>query len=61
MAFKVGDKVVLKSGGPIMTVTHVDKKPRLIHTSWFTDRGVEKAAHFPPDALEEHRPVDLER
>jgi uncharacterized protein YodC (DUF2158 family) len=57
MAFKVGDMVVLKSGGPIMTVTHVDKKPILVHTSWFTDRAVEKAAHFPPAALEEHRPV----
>jgi uncharacterized protein YodC (DUF2158 family) len=61
MAFKAGDLVVLKSGGPIMTVTHVDKKPLLVHTSWFTDRGVEKAAHFPPAALKEHRPVDLEK
>ena len=58
MAFKVGDMVVLKSGGPIMTVTHVDKKPMLVHTTWFTDRGVERAAHWPPAALEEHRPVD---
>ena len=60
MAFKVGDMVVLKSGGPIMTVTHVDKKPALVHTTWFTDRGVERAAHFPPAALEEHQPVDQE-
>jgi uncharacterized protein YodC (DUF2158 family) len=30
--------VVLKSGGPIMTVTHVDKKPILVQTRWFTDR-----------------------
>ena len=58
MAFKVGDKVVLKSGGPIMTVTHVDKKPMLVHTAWFTDRGVERGAHFPPAALEEHQPVE---
>jgi len=60
MAFKAGDRVVLKSGGPIMTVTHVDKKPSLVHTTWFTDRGEEIAAHFPPAALEEHHPVDDE-
>jgi uncharacterized protein YodC (DUF2158 family) len=60
MVFKVGDMVVLKSGGPIMTVTHVDKKPVLVHTTWFTDRGVERAAHWPPAALEEHHPVDQE-
>ena len=60
MAFKVGDMVVLKSDSPVMTVTAVDKKPALVHTVWFTDRGVERRAHFPASALEEHRPVSPE-
>jgi uncharacterized protein YodC (DUF2158 family) len=59
MAFKVGEMVKLKSGSPTMTVTHVDKN-QLVHTAWFTDRGEEKAAHFPAAALEESsRAVDL--
>jgi uncharacterized protein YodC (DUF2158 family) len=60
MTFKVGDMVVLKSDSPVMTVTAVDKKPALVHTVWFTDRGVERRAHFPPSALEEHLPVSPE-
>jgi uncharacterized protein YodC (DUF2158 family) len=58
MAFKIGDQVKLKSDSPVMTVTAVDKKPILVHTVWFTDRGIERRAHFPPAALEEYRPVD---
>jgi uncharacterized protein YodC (DUF2158 family) len=59
MAFKVGEMVKLKSGSPTMTVTHVDKN-QLVHTAWFTDKGQEKAAHFPAAALEESsRPLHL--
>jgi uncharacterized protein YodC (DUF2158 family) len=59
MAFKLGEMVKLKSGGPTMTVTHVDKN-QLVHTAWFNDKGEENAAHFPAAELEEeNRPVDL--
>jgi uncharacterized protein YodC (DUF2158 family) len=33
--FKVGDVVRLKSGGPRMTVTHVDQRP-YVHCAWIT-------------------------
>lgn len=51
--FKIGDRVVLKSGGPDMTVTNVgDQMGRLmVWCSWF-DGMKPSAATFPPDALE---------
>jgi uncharacterized protein YodC (DUF2158 family) len=54
MAFKVGDVVQLKSGGPIMTVTAETKDlqgiTRLL-CAWF-DKNNEKSGVFPEGALE---------
>jgi uncharacterized protein YodC (DUF2158 family) len=58
--FKIGDSVILKSGGPTMTVTkHVGTIPLSgpsqytgrIQCTWFIDNKVEKA-EFPQEALE---------
>ena len=55
--FKVGDIVVLKSGGPKMTVVDRDREPnpltglRLVHTTWFSGRKSENGA-YPEDAIE---------
>jgi uncharacterized protein YodC (DUF2158 family) len=55
MAFKVGDIVTLKSGGPRMTVQRVieksDRQPdEIIECQWF-DKNTLKEASFPPDSL----------
>ena len=49
--FNIGDVVVLKSGGPKMTVEHVDRVPQIILCSWF-DGKEKKQDSFSPDALE---------
>jgi uncharacterized protein YodC (DUF2158 family) len=55
MAFKVGDVVQLKSGGPLMTVTGFgaggDGKQR-VNCTWFDKDENEKHGSFPPEALE---------
>jgi len=48
-AFKVGDVVTIKSGGPHMTVTHVG--PHYIQVIYFTERTGITDGTFPPDAL----------
>lgn len=53
--FKVGDTVVLKSGGPLMTVTKAGKDTsgaNVVWVSWFVGDHTEKTGHFPVDALE---------
>ena len=53
--FKVGDVVVLKSGGPAMTVTSIGKPAyeSVLHVwvSWF-DNATSHAGVFPVDAVE---------
>ena len=50
-AFKIGDIVQLKSGGPKMTVTHLPVSERgFVHTCWFAGSKNETGA-FPVDAL----------
>jgi uncharacterized protein YodC (DUF2158 family) len=51
--FQVGNVVVLKSGGPDMTVTRVENENGTIFVfcTWFLNNKNEKG-HFPPDALE---------
>ena len=50
-AFKIGDIVQLKSGGPKMTVTNIPIGQRdIVHTSWFAGSKKETGA-FPVDAL----------
>ncbi|MDJ0513645.1 MAG: DUF2158 domain-containing protein [Methyloceanibacter sp.] len=51
MYFNIGDTVVLKSGGPAMTVTAIDNEGLVVWCTWF-DGNDEKQESFPADALE---------
>nr|WP_281405520.1 DUF2158 domain-containing protein [Mesorhizobium sp. B1-1-4] len=51
MAFQKGEIVVLKSGGPKMTVTDPKAYGGQVDTSWFAG-GKLQGGRFPPDALE---------
>ena len=54
MAFKVGDIVKLKSGGPLMTVTNPNGTVNgvaVVSCAWF-DHAKPCANLFPPDSLE---------
>jgi uncharacterized protein YodC (DUF2158 family) len=50
--FKIGDIVLLKSGGPKMTISQIEDKDdrKIIQTTWFAGS---KNGHgdFPPEAL----------
>jgi uncharacterized protein YodC (DUF2158 family) len=48
--FKVGDIVMLKSGGPKMTVSEVMAAGTLVRTTWFAGSRNEKG-QFPEEAL----------
>jgi uncharacterized protein YodC (DUF2158 family) len=54
-AFKVGDVVRLKSGGPAMTVTSVEPGEgdggHAVFCIWFNAKGNEKSGHYPAAAL----------
>jgi len=54
MAFKIGDIVQLKSGGPKMTVVQISSSTN-IFCSWFAGAKHERA-NFHPDSLQ--APVD---
>jgi uncharacterized protein YodC (DUF2158 family) len=58
MAFKIGDIVRLKSGGPAMTVTKVDDFGirTIIKCTWFAENKNERG-DFPPEALVPASPV----
>jgi uncharacterized protein YodC (DUF2158 family) len=52
--FKIGDTVRLKSGGPLMTVTAVEKddtKGQTVWTSWFANNKVDKG-RYPASSLD---------
>jgi len=48
--FKVGNVVNLKSGGPKMTIEHIDSKMETISCSWFNKEKL-KNGKFHPDEL----------
>ncbi len=50
--FKVGDVVVLKSGGPEMTIDYIDDSRSEAKCVWFDDRK-KLEAYFNPDSLQE--------
>lgn len=49
--FNIGDVVVLKSGGPSMTIENLDRDSELVYCAWF-DGKEKKVNSFPPGALE---------
>ncbi len=61
-AFKIGDVVILKSGGPWMTVTSIPATPGFVGVTWFDAAEDEREDRlglwetgrdiFPQDALE---------
>jgi uncharacterized protein YodC (DUF2158 family) len=51
--FKVGDIVILKSGGPKMTIIETLNKGSVFKTCWFID-GLLKNAEFIGDVLSPH-------
>ncbi len=52
ITFKVGDKVQLKSGGPVMTVHSLHDDGR-IFCIWFSDKGNDpKSYSFQPETLQ---------
>ena len=60
MEFKIGDVVILKSGGPLMTVQNIGEytfisHPQALNCIWF--EGAKKNADiFHPDSVEPYRP-----
>ncbi len=53
MAFKLGDTVGLKSGGPTMTVELIDGDG--VHCFWFDGKNLKRDI-FPEAALEPRKP-----
>ena len=56
MTYKAGDQIVLRSGGPVMTIlkVYVNTFADLIDAGWFDARGEYKTSSFPVAAV---RPV----
>jgi uncharacterized protein YodC (DUF2158 family) len=50
-AFKIGESVRLKSGGPTMTVTHIASAGTEVTCKWFARKKLEEGK-FPALALE---------
>ena len=50
-SFELGDIVVLRSGGPDMTVTHVDLITGHVRCWWVNSDGVTDDGSFPSQAL----------
>ena len=51
--FKIGDLVVLKSGGPMMTVLRAGTEERqaILVCGWFDQSSNAHQGNFPPDVL----------
>ncbi len=49
---KVGEKVTLKSGGPVMTVAQVGFADSGVRCVWFVDGDKQQEGFFPAAALE---------
>ncbi|MEB3304956.1 MAG: DUF2158 domain-containing protein [Cyanobacteriota bacterium] len=57
-AFKIGDVVQLKSGGPMMTITSMEEGNDIVHALWF-DGTKKETGSFPIGAIQygpEQRP-----
>jgi uncharacterized protein YodC (DUF2158 family) len=49
--FEIGDLVVLKSGGPIMTINSDESTSGIIACIWFDDYRVKQEGYFKNKAL----------
>lgn len=60
--FSVGDRVMLKSGGPPMTVKSVPNYPPDEHYScqWFAGKKLE-SGEFPAESLKEVEDIEAEK
>jgi len=45
-SFKEGETVRLKSGGPLMTISTIDKESNLANCEWFDSKKEFRAADF---------------
>ena len=50
--FEAGDVVVIKSGGPYMTITRLDEVKQLLECIWFDKTEGKHHDYFPLSALE---------
>lgn len=53
--FKVGDVVVLKSGGPKMTINNFLDEDR-IECTWFDQKNILQYQNFRPELLKHYEP-----
>ena len=56
--FEIGDKVQLKSGGPVMTIEKIDNEEK-IQCVWFKDVELE-SANFMQDTLEHFEEINFD-
>jgi uncharacterized protein YodC (DUF2158 family) len=59
MAFNPGDVVVIRSGGPVMTVERVGQSNghEAVFCTWF-EKGKQERGHFAPAAIEIYKEED---
>lgn len=51
-SFEIGEIVVLKSGGPYMTVSAIDPATQLLECIWFDEDELKHVDDFPKEVLE---------
>lgn len=49
--FKIGDIVILKSGGPIMTIADIDTDTNIVECYWFNNQNDRQIEEFPIDTI----------
>jgi len=54
--FELGDVVQVKSGGPQMTVSHVEGDSELIECTWFDKKQEPRFQEFPASTLKIYTP-----
>lgn len=53
--FKIGDLVVLNSGGPVMTIISPDEQFSRVKCAWFTREGELRESHFKEETIRKTR------
>ena len=49
--YKIGDTVILKSGGPIMTIVDIDINTNQVECCWFNEQNDRQIEEFPIDTI----------